>query len=90
MSIEKRIEKALIRYLAAEHNIKATVAYLDDTSYNSGSFSGCETCGYGADEAGMSFDIAWRDDTMTRTSYVTVDGDPLGFFPTLYDYDEDE
>lgn len=89
MSIEARIEKALIRYLA-DQGIAAIVARFSETDPGDNGEGGCDTCGWGS--AGMTFDIAYKikgDDPKYGWRYKTVDGDPLNFLPTLFEYDED-
>lgn len=88
MSIEARIEKALIRYLA-DAGIAAIAARFGETVEGDPA-NGCDTCSWGSE--GMTFDIAYKitgDDPKYGWRYKTVDGDPLNFLPTLFEYDED-
>lgn len=84
MDVYDRIEKMLIRYLAAEMGIVAIKASFGDTEGPYG--DGCDTCGYGS--TGMTFEIYYRTATDNYGKTLSMDGDPLGFFPTLLEYDE--
>ena len=84
MDVYDRIEKMLIRYLEAEKGIIAVSAFLGDT--NGPYDDGCDTCGHGSTE--RSFEIYYKTATMKNSSYIEISGDPLGFFPTLLEYDE--
>ena len=85
-TIEQKIEQALIKYLHAEHDIDAVSAQFDETEYHKAYWTGCDTCGYGGDSDYMDFQISYREPNGTYSRYVTIDGDPLGFFPTLIKY----
>lgn len=83
MEINDRIEAMLIQYLKTEHNIEAIGASF---GYTEGPYNdGCDTCGYGCTE--MSFDIIYNIKDQRYGSHISIDGDPLGFFPTLLKYD---
>jgi len=84
-SVEERIENALINYLNKVHGLNAESAGFDETT-ESDQDGGCDTCGYG--RQGMYFTIFYREEFDSRNSYMTIDGDPLDFLPTLYQYDE--
>lgn len=84
-SVEDRIEKALINYLLKVHEIEAVTASFDSTTEGDAD-GGCDTCGYGRQE--MFFTINYMGEFDSYHSYITVDGDPLDFLPTLYQYDE--
>lgn len=82
MTVEERIERALIRYLKTEHKITANHAYLDDTNSDLG--DGCDTCGHGSTE--MNFDIRYSRTGVKYYETLEVAGDPLNFFPKLMKY----
>lgn len=84
MTVEERIANMLIRYLKAEKGIDAISAFFGDT--NGPYDDGCDTCGHGSTE--RSFEIYYKTATMKNSTYIELDGDPLGFFPTLLEYDE--
>ena len=84
MNVYERIEKMLIRYLKAEKNIDAVAARFGDTE--SALFDGCDTCGHGGTE--MSFEINYKVTNGGPYKTLDITGDPLGFFPTLLEYDE--
>lgn len=84
MDVYDRIEKMLIRFLAAEKGITAISANFGGTE---GPYDdGCDTCGYGS--TGMTFEINYKTATDKYGKTISMDGDPLGFFPTLLEYDE--
>lgn len=83
MDVYDRIEQMLLRYLEAEKGIKAVSASFGDTE---GPYDdGCDTCGYGS--TGMSFEIYYKTATDKYGKTLSIEGDPLGFFPTLLEYD---
>jgi hypothetical protein len=83
MDVNARIEKMLIRYLLEEKDIVATTAWFGDTE---GPYDdGCDTCGHGSTE--MSFEIYYNVAGSNNRKWIDVEGDPLGFFPTLLEYD---
>ena len=86
MTINEKIEVALIKYLYEEHGIDAISANFVETEFHKAYYSGCESCGYGGDSDYMDFDISYRESGGTYSNRVTIDGDPLGFFPTLVKY----
>lgn len=83
MDVFDRIEKMLIAYLADKRNIIATKAHFGDTEgpYN----DGCDTCGYGG--TGMTFEICYVLEGEKNYQGLYIEGDPLGFLPTLLEYD---
>lgn len=84
MDVYDRIEQMLIRYLADEKSIDAKEAHFGDTEgpYN----DGCDTCGYGGTD--MFFEIRYLPAGESKWKGLEISGDPLGFFPTLLEYDE--
>ena len=91
-TVEDRIRTALIKYLAAEHNVDATNAGLTESEYEA-AWGGCDTCGYGESPASISFDIWYKPAKPGSRSreYVTIHGDTLNFRPVLIKYiDETE
>ena len=50
MSYEEKIKRGLLLYLREVHKITAIDAEIGMTEFEAGSWEGCDTCGYGADE----------------------------------------
>lgn len=89
MSIEKKIEKALINYLRAEHRIDAISAAFSFTAMERGWFTGCDTCGHGADEDTLYFYINYTQEE-DKWGALKMEGDPIQFLPTLFAHDEED
>lgn len=83
--VEVKIKKGLIKYLADVHDIIAVDAYTGETDNERVRMGYCDTCSY--TEVSYSFDI-WYTTEKNGRGYVTIQGDPLNFFPTLYTYME--
>lgn len=86
MNVYDRIDKMLVNYLKAEKNIVAFSANFGDTEESDS--MGCDTCGYGSSY--MSFEIHYRTDDSPYNNTLSIEGDPLGFFPTLLEYDTED
>ena len=83
--VEIKIKRGLVRYLKEVEDIAATEAYLGETDtyyYREGY---CDTCSFTVTD--YSFYIHYTLDN-GRTGNVEIKGDPLNFFPTLYEYME--
>ena len=88
MSTEAKIVRGLKLYLKEVHRVQGEIewASLEDTNIPDPD-SGCDTCGYGRE--GISFDIRYHvKGSNSYPSSVEVYGDPLSFFPELYEYIE--
>lgn len=84
--VEVKIRKGLIKYLEEVHDIKATNAEIGETENERYRTGYCDTCAY--TEVSYSFNIRYQTAERYGYQYVTIEGDPLNFFPTLYTYME--
>ena len=86
MTYEEKIAAGLKLYLKEHYGKDVSDAWLNESEIERGYFTGCDTCGYGAEEDIISFTIGFRDDSHRRPQWVTLSGSTLDFFPTLLEY----
>lgn len=88
-SYERKIERGLILWLREVHGVSAVKAEASEAEVERGWSTGCETCGYGADEDTVYFYVKYRevdDDDSWYWKSVKVEGTNVNFLPTILPY----
>lgn len=83
---EEKIERGLKLYLKQNRDITATTAWIGESEVERGWSSGCDTCGYGADEDKVTTPIYYKTEEYGWTSTVEIEGTSLNFLPELLSY----
>ena len=86
MSYEEKIEKGLILWLYEAKGIEATEASIGESEVERGWSTGCDTCGYGADEDSIETPISYRAESGGQWRVVQIEGTSINFLPTLLEY----
>lgn len=86
MSYEEKIERGLKLYLKEVVGVTATDAWISESEVERGWSSGCDTCGYGADEDTVYTPICYRTTERDWTQEHRIDGTSINFLPELLGY----
>lgn len=85
---EKKIERGLILWLREEKGITAISASIGESEIERGWSSGCDTCGYGADEDKVTTPVYYKTSSDKWNSSIEIEGTSINFLPTLLEYIE--